>query len=98
DTIVEPKLASPTKRLLLLQLQSMPVAVPVPPARNGAPGTGVSPPADDMLYMETELLATRATARNLPSGVTLIPAGDPPGPASKGDPATAVRAPFAAIL
>ena len=99
-TVVEPTMAFPAKRLLLLQLQSIPSAkLPGgPPAGNGDPGTGISLPVAEMPNMDTVLVVGPATARNLPSGVTLIPSGKPPGPPGNGDPGTGVRTPFAAML
>src|SRR5215471_6413585 len=77
----------------------MPVALPVPPAGNGDPGTAISPPSPEMLNMDTEFGPPgRETARNFPSGVTFIPSRRPPGPAGNGDPGTGERAPFAAML
>src|SRR5262249_23300829 len=82
-------------RWSLLQLTSIPLA---PPVGNGDPATGVSPPCAEMLYMDTVPAKGRATARKLPSRVTLIPAGIPAVLSGNGDPAPWVRAPFAAML
>src|SRR5215469_16033452 len=54
-----------------------------------------------MLNMDTAFRTGRATARNLPSGVTLmvaLVASAPEPPKGNGDPATWLRAPFAAML
>src|SRR5712692_2938834 len=96
-TWLPPPLASAAKMWLLLQSQSTPVALPVPPAGKGEPATAVSAPVAEMLNMDTVSVAGRATARNLPSGVTLMPSGDPPAPPGNGEPATWARAPLAAM-
>jgi hypothetical protein len=88
--------ASPTKRKLLVQSMSTPAAKPVPMAGNGDPGTGESVPSVAMLNIPTASFEIRATARNLPSGETLMPSGVPP--AGKGEPGTGLSEPLAAML
>src|ERR1051325_8671527 len=88
--------ASPPKSKLPAQLISTPATAPSAAAGKGEPGTAVSAPFDAMLNIPTASSETRATARNLPSGDTLIPSGIPP--AANGEPEMDVSVPFAAML
>ena len=95
-TVVGPKVACEQKRSLDLQLISTSAALVVPPWAKGEPGTEVSAPVGPILNIATEFELNRATLRNLPLGVTLIPSGVPP--AGKGEPVIAMSAPFYKIL
>src|SRR5687768_687271 len=90
------KFASLPKSKLLAQLISTPATDPTAAAGKGEPGTAVSAPLDAMVNIATASGEKRATARNWPSGETLIPSGTPP--AANGEPEMEVSVPFAAML
>src|SRR6185503_7886871 len=90
------KFASPPKSKLLAQLMSTPATAPIAAAGKGEPGTAVSAPFDAMVNIPTASFEIRATARNLPSGETLIPSGT--APTANGEPEMGVSVPFAAML